>query len=44
MNRQFYRFDTDQVERKMKIELPIRSVKRIDIALTDMVASPTKPK
>ena len=44
MNRQFYRFDTDQVERKMEIDLPSRSVKRIDIALTDMVASPTKPK
>ena len=44
MNRQFYRFDTGQVERKTKINSLIRSVKRIDIALTDMVASPTKPK
>jgi uncharacterized membrane protein YeaQ/YmgE (transglycosylase-associated protein family) len=39
MNRQFYRFDMGQVESKMKIDLPIRSVKRIDIALTDMLAS-----
>ena len=39
MKRQFYRFGTLPVETKMKIDLPIRSVRRIDIALTDMLAS-----